>query len=33
MGTSKSAPNLWRFFLQGLGYITRIVSIRLRRLE
>jgi dolichol-phosphate mannosyltransferase len=33
MGTSKSAPNLWRFFLQGLGYITRIVSIRLGRLE
>ena len=33
MGTSKSAPNLWRFFLQGLGYLTRIVSIRLRRLE
>ena len=33
MGTSKSAPNLWRFFLQGLGYLSRIVSIRLRRLE
>lgn len=28
-GTSKSAPNLWRFFLQGFGYVLRIVTTRL----
>lgn len=33
VGTSKSAPNLWRFFLQGLGYLSRILTTRLTRIE
>ena len=32
-GTSKSAPNLWRFFLQGLGYLGRIITTRLGGVE
>jgi dolichol-phosphate mannosyltransferase len=28
-GTSKSAPSLWRFFRQGIGYGLRIVTTRL----
>ena len=30
LGTSKSMPSLWRFFLQGLGYIVTIFQARLR---
>jgi len=29
-GTSKSMPSLWRFLLQGLGYILTIFQARLR---
>jgi len=29
-GSSKSMPSLWRFFLQGLGYILTIFQARLR---
>lgn len=32
-GVSKSAPDLWRFFIQGLGYVTRILLARLRRID
>jgi dolichol-phosphate mannosyltransferase len=28
-GTSKSAPSLWRFLYQGLGYVARIFTTRL----
>ncbi len=30
LGSSKSMPSLWRFFLQGLGYILTIFQARLR---
>jgi dolichol-phosphate mannosyltransferase len=33
VGTSKSAPSLWRFFRQGLGYLIRIFETRLARIE
>ena len=29
-GSSKSMPNLWRFLLQGLGYVLTIFQARLR---
>lgn len=32
-GTSKSAPNLIRFLWTGMGYVTRILTARLRRME
>ena len=32
-GYSKSAPNLWRFFWTGMGYVTRILTARLRRID
>jgi dolichol-phosphate mannosyltransferase len=33
VGVSKSAPSLWRFFTQGLGYVVRILVARLRRID
>ncbi len=33
VGVSKSAPSLWRFFVQGLGYGVRILVARLRRID
>ena len=32
-GISKSAPSLWRFFWTGLGYVLRILTARLRRID
>ena len=32
-GVSKSAPSLWRFFTQGMGYVIRIFIARLRRVD
>ncbi|MBU0480959.1 MAG: glycosyltransferase [Proteobacteria bacterium] len=32
-GISKSAPSLWRFFVTGLHYIFRIISLRFRFLR
>ena len=32
-GVSKSAPNLWRFLVLGFGYLMRIVTTRLGRIE
>jgi dolichol-phosphate mannosyltransferase len=32
-GVSKSAPNLWRFFWTGLGYVARVLAARLRRID
>ncbi|MCL4876733.1 MAG: glycosyltransferase [Anaerolineae bacterium] len=33
VGVSKSAPNLWRFFWTGMGYVYRIFVARLRRID
>lgn len=33
VGYSKSMPSLWRFFCTGMGYVTRIVRARFRRLD
>jgi dolichol-phosphate mannosyltransferase len=32
-GYSKSAPNLWRFFWTGMGYVMRILTARVRRID
>jgi len=32
-GVSKSAPNLVRFLWTGMGYVTRILSARIRRVD
>lgn len=32
-GVSKSAPNIWRFFWTGMGYVYRIFVARLRRID
>ncbi|MEK6677454.1 MAG: polyprenol monophosphomannose synthase [Planctomycetota bacterium] len=32
-GVSKSAPSLWRFFWTGMGYVTRILMARMRRID
>ena len=32
-GTSKSAPNRFAFFWTGMGYVTRILMARLRRID
>ncbi len=32
-GVSKSAPSLWRFCTQGMGYVIRIFVARLRRID
>ncbi|MBZ0306597.1 MAG: glycosyltransferase [Anaerolineae bacterium] len=33
VGVSKSAPNVWRFFWTGMGYVYRIFVARLRRID
>ncbi|GIK16048.1 MAG: hypothetical protein BroJett003_10120 [Planctomycetota bacterium] len=33
VGVSKSAPNLLRFFWAGMGYVTRILTARFRRID
>lgn len=33
LGVSKSAPSLFRFFWTGMGYVTRIIFARLRRID
>ncbi len=32
-GVSKSAPNPWRFFWTGLGYVLRVLVARMRRID
>lgn len=32
-GVSKSMPSLWRFFVTGMGYLTRILAAKLRRID
>ena len=32
-GVSKSAPNLWRFFWTGMGYVLRVLVARMRRMD
>ncbi len=33
VGVSKSAPNIWRFFWTGMGYVYRIFVARFRRID
>lgn len=33
VGVSKSAPNLWQFLTNGMGYLTRLVVARLRKID
>ena len=33
LGVSKSAPSLFRFLWTGMGYVTRIITARLRRID
>jgi dolichol-phosphate mannosyltransferase len=33
VGVSKSAPTLWQFLTTGVGYLTRLVVARLRKLD
>ena len=32
-GVSKSAPNLWRFFWTGWGYVLRVLVAKMRRID
>ena len=32
-GTSKSFPSFWRFFVQGMQYVLRILMARVRRID
>jgi hypothetical protein len=32
-GVSKSFPSLWRFSWTGLGYVVRILTARVRRID
>ena len=33
LGVSKSMPSLWRFMVQGMGYVLRILTARIRRYD
>jgi dolichol-phosphate mannosyltransferase len=33
VGVSKSAPSLWRFFRNGMGYVIRILVARMRNID
>ncbi len=33
LGVSKSAPNIYRFLVTGAGYVSRILTARLRRID
>lgn len=33
VGVSKSAPSVWRFLKTGMGYVTRILIARLRKID
>ncbi|MBU1626091.1 polyprenol monophosphomannose synthase [bacterium] len=32
-GISKSAPSIWKFFVQGMGYVIRILVARARKID